>query len=131
MSNGSSVSRTDQLLEEILKWIKFSGAKGVKDALVSALNSDQKRLIYDLSDGKESSAEIGKQAGVSDWTVRSYWKAWARQGIMEAVKFGTGDRYKKSFDLEDFGLSVPQSLPPVAATGSQAQVTSQEQESQS
>jgi len=58
-------------------------------------------------EGSRSSTEIGKSAGVSDVTVRRLWAAWARQGIVESRKVQGGDRYKKSFDLEDFGIEIP------------------------
>lgn len=102
-------SRVEELLSEILKWIRFSGAKEVKTVLTSSLDTDQKKLVYYLSDGRNGSVEIANQSGVSDFTVRNYWKQWSKLGIVEAMKVGRGDRYKKSFDLEDFGIDVPQS----------------------
>jgi predicted ArsR family transcriptional regulator len=95
------------ILREILKWIRFTGQKEVKTVLLDTLNTEQKRLIYHLSEGSRSSAEIGKSAGVSDVTVRRLWAQWARQGIVESRKVQGGDRYKKSFDLEDFGIEIP------------------------
>jgi len=97
-----------KILKEILKWIKFTGAKEVKNVLIATLDTDQKRLIYHLSDGKQGSMEIAKLAGTSDTTVRRYWAAWVRQGIVESLKVRGGERFKKSFDLEDFGIEVPQ-----------------------
>jgi len=96
------------ILKEILKWIKFAGAKEVKTVLVTTLDTEQKRLIYHLSDGDKGSLEIAKAAGTSDTTVRRYWASWARQGIVEALKVRGGERYKKSFELEDFGIEIPQ-----------------------
>jgi predicted ArsR family transcriptional regulator len=95
------------ILREILKWIRFTGQKEVKAVLLDTLNTEQKRLIYHLSEGSRSSAEIGKSAGVSDVTVRRLWAQWARQGIVESRKVQGGDRYKKTFDLEDFGIEIP------------------------
>ncbi len=96
------------LLREIVKWLRFTGMKEVKTVLASALDSDQKKLIYHLSDGNKGSMDIGQQSGVSDFTVRSYWKQWSKLGIVEGIKVGRGDRFKKTFDLEDFGVDVPQ-----------------------
>ncbi len=101
-------SRVEELLSEILKWIRFAGAKEVKAILTSALDTDEKLLAYHLSDGKNGSVAIASQSGVSDFTVRTYWKQWSKIGIVEAMKVGPGDRYKKSFDLEDFGIRIPQ-----------------------
>jgi transposase len=82
--------------------------KEVKTVLTSALDADQKKLIYHLSDGNKGSVEIAQQSGVSDFTVRNYWRQWSKLGIVEAMKVRRGDRYKKTFDLEDFGIEIPQ-----------------------
>lgn len=105
-------SEQTQILKEILKWIKFAGAKEVKSVLLAALETEQKRLIYNLSDGDKGSLEIAEIAGTSDRTVRRYWATWARNGIVEMLRVRGGERYKKSFELEDFGIEVP---PPEAS----------------
>lgn len=97
-----------EVLREILKWIKFTGAKEVKNVLVATLDTEQKCLIYHLSDGNRGSVEIAKIANTSDTTVRRYWLSWARQGIVESFRVRGGERYKKSFELEDFGIEIPE-----------------------
>jgi hypothetical protein len=80
-----------------------------------------------LSDGDNGSVEIAKQGGVSDFTVRAYWKQWSRLGIVEAIKVGRGDRYKKSFDLEDFGIDIPQpKQAPASRSGGQGTLSGEE-----
>lgn len=106
------------ILKEILKWTRFTAAKEVKTVLLEALDTKQKCLIYHLSDGNHSSAEIGKSAGVSDMTVRRLWATWARMGVVESIKVRGGDRYKKSFDLEDFGIEIPDNLAKPSSDGS-------------
>jgi hypothetical protein len=101
------INEQTELLREILKWIRFAGAKEVKNVLLATLDTEQKRLIYLLSDGDKGSLEIAKAAGTSDSTIRRHWASWARQGIMESVKVRGGERYKKNFELEDFGIDVP------------------------
>jgi hypothetical protein len=96
------------VMREILKYTKFAGAKEVRNVLTAALDTEQKRSIYHLSDGNKGSVDIGKTVNVGDSTVRRYWESWARQGIVEAIKVRGGDRYKKSFELEDFGIAIPQ-----------------------
>ena len=44
---------------------------------------------------------------MSDKTVRTYWATWARLGIVESFRVRGGERYKKSFELEDFGFKLP------------------------
>lgn len=97
-----------EILREILRWIKFAGAREVRNILSATLDTEQKRLIYHLSDGEKGSVEIARLAKVGDSTVRRYWASWARQGIVESLKVRGGERYRKSFELEDFGFTIPQ-----------------------
>ena len=94
-------------VKEILKWVRFSGLENVRSELARVLDNDQKRLVYHLSDGKLTSAEIAQKTNISDFTVRNYWSQWYRRGIVEALSVRGGTRYMKSFELDDFGLIVP------------------------
>lgn len=97
-----------KLLKEILKWIKFSGMRELKNTLVSILDSEQKRLVFHLSDGTRGTVEIAKIAGVgSNKTVYDMWQAWLKLGLGESIPVRGGSRFKRSFDLEDFGIEVP------------------------
>ncbi|MDG6934345.1 MAG: hypothetical protein JRN68_06570 [Nitrososphaerota archaeon] len=108
MANGLSTNRSEELLAEILKWTKFMGADKVRSVLASTLDTEQKLLIYHLSDGNRGAVEIASLAKTSDRTVRRYWESWARVGIVDAIKVRGGDRYKKSFNVEDFGMPPPE-----------------------
>jgi len=107
MSN-NKIDKVIELLQEMLKWVKFAGAREVRTVLMNILDTEQKRLIYHLSDGERGSVEIGKTANVSDSTIRRCWESWVRLGIVEPLGVRGGVRYKKSFQLEDFGFTVPQ-----------------------
>jgi len=111
------------LLREIAKWLRFTGTKEVKSVLSSALDTEQKKLVYHLSDGNNGSVEIAQQSGVSDFTVRNYWKQWSKLGIVEAIKVRRGERYKKTFDIEDFGMEIPHAR--TSITENTANVTEQ------
>jgi hypothetical protein len=97
-----------QLLREILKWIKIAGIGEVKEALTSELDTDQKKLVYQLSDGSKTLAEINVATGVSTGAISRYWKKWANQGLGERTSVRGGERFTRAFDLEDFGISVPE-----------------------
>jgi hypothetical protein len=107
MSN-REVERIIELLQEMLKWVKFAGAREVRTVLMNILDTEQKRLIYHLSDGERGSVEIGKTVNASDSTVRRCWDSWMRLGIVEPLSVRGGIRYKKSFEMEDFGFIIPQ-----------------------
>jgi hypothetical protein len=108
LADSHSSTRIEELLSEIVKWIKFAGAKEVREVLASTLDTDQKRLIYHLSEGNRGSIEIANLAKTSDRTVRRFWESWCRLGIVDPIGVRGGVRFKKSFELEDFGIRVPE-----------------------
>jgi hypothetical protein len=97
-----------KILKEILKWLKFSGMKEVKAVLTSELDTDQKKLVYHLSDGLKSRAEIIKITGVSGGAISGYWKKWTNLGLGERLPVTGGERFARGFDLEDFSIAIPE-----------------------
>ena len=114
-------------LKEMLKWLKFSGVKEVRTVMSSALETEQKRLVFHLSDGNRGIIEIGKLANVGSSTVARYWEAWYRLGLMEPIPVKGGVRYKKAFELEDFGFNVPQMKTTAAGQSEATGQTSEEE----
>ena len=96
------------VLKEILKWIKFAGMREVKAVLTSELDTEQKKQVYQLSDGTKSNAEINQASGVSTGAISGYWKRWLKLGLGESKAVTGGDRFVRAFDLTDFGIAVPQ-----------------------
>ncbi len=98
-----------RLLGEILKWMKFTGMKSVRDVLNTVLDTEQKKIVYHMSDGTRGMVEVGKAAGIgSTATISRYWGVWSKQGIGEFVSVKGGDRFKRTFDLEELGMELPQ-----------------------
>jgi hypothetical protein len=97
-----------ELLKEILKWIKFAGMKGVKDQVEATLETDQKKTVYQLSDGSKTIADINKITGVSAGSISGYWQKWSRLALGQKIAVKGGDRFKRSFDLEDLGIEMPE-----------------------
>lgn len=98
-----------KLLREILKWIRFSGMREAKNTFVSVLDTEQKKLVYHLSDGTRGMVEIAKMVGIgSTKTIFELWQIWLKGGLGESLPVQGGSRFKRSFDLEDFGIEIPQ-----------------------
>jgi hypothetical protein len=97
-----------RLLSEILKWVRFAGIKEVKEALISELDTDKKKVVYHLSDGNHTLSEIVKMSGASAGAISGYWKKWTNLGFGEKLSVQGGDRFVKSFDLGDFSISIPE-----------------------
>ena len=103
------IDKTDEIieiLEEILRWTKFQGWRNVKEILLDTVNDESKLIYHHYSDGM-SSREIAAKVSVSHQTVINYWKKWVRVGIIEPIKTHGGIRYRKIFELEDFGIEIP------------------------
>ncbi len=95
-----------EVLKEILKWTKFQAWSKVKEVLLAELQDEKSILIYHLSDGK-SSREIAKKVGTTHPTVLNHWKRWSRIPLVEPIIVRGKIRYRKMFELEDFGIEIP------------------------
>jgi len=99
--------RMIELLEEMLRWMKVTNIPQVKKLLLDILPSDKERIAYHYSDGRDS-REVGTVAGVHFSTVARWWRTWVKVGIAESLSTkGGGERAKRIFSLEDFGIEVP------------------------
>ena len=96
-------------IKESSKWTKFAGIKELKPILEMQLPDDSKKQIYQLSDGEKGTQEIAKiVGGISHMSIANYWKSWEKVGLGEPVTAMGGKRFKRSFDLKDFGIKVPE-----------------------
>lgn len=95
-----------KIMEDILKWIRLQGMQTARTILENNLTKDTEKRAYHFSDGRDS-REVGKLAGISHMTVTNYWKKWSALGIVEPVRARGGERYRRIFSLEDFGMTVP------------------------
>jgi hypothetical protein len=100
-----------RVLREILKWTRFAGFREVKAVLENILNTPEKKLAYQLSDGTRGTREVAQQSRVRG-DIPNMWKEWRKQGLGDTVSVQRGERFRRSFDLEDFGIEVPQAVVP-------------------
>ncbi len=94
-----------ELLEEMAKWKRFEGAQLAKKTLKEIFTKDSEKLVYQFSDGR-GTQEIADISGVSDFSVRSYWKKWNVEGLVVPSEKYKG-RYERIFSLDDFGIEIP------------------------
>ena len=96
-----------ELPEEILLWTKYD-YKETKRKLLELLNTDEKKIAYQLSDGERSSREIAKVVSVSHMAIQQWWSKWFELDLIEqAEKHGRG-RYKRLISLTKMGISIPE-----------------------
>jgi hypothetical protein len=103
----SEQNEQTEILREILKWQRFAGFREVKSVLESILNTPEKKLAYQLSDGTRGTREVIQQSGLKS-DISKMWKEWRKQGLGETVSVQRGERFKRSFNLEDFGIEFPE-----------------------
>ena len=97
-----------ELLKDIDKWLRFMGFKQVKEVLMTTLDDEKKAHAYHLSDGKNTSTIISKATGINQPKITELWKDWLSLGLGESVSASGGSRFKKSFELKLFGISIPE-----------------------
>lgn len=95
-----------ELLEEIAKWTRVTSIPHVKTLLLEILPADSEKIAYHYSDGLDSRS-VARLASVGSSTVAKWWKVWIRAGIAQAVPVKRGERAKRLFSLEDFGIAIP------------------------
>ena len=98
-----------ELLSQLLAWIKLEARPRAAARLADILDSDEKKLVYQYSDGTRGVREVGDITGVDKNAVLTWWKDWDKRGIMEQATAWKGRR-QRLISLEELGIEVP-SLP--------------------
>ena len=88
---------TNNLLEEILKWQKIQGLVAFKSLIPILLNSEEKRTVYEMSDGNLTVTQISKKAKVATGTISNWWKKWLTEGIL----YREGTKYIKIISIKN------------------------------
>lgn len=103
----SKENRMIELLEELVKWTKVTSIPRVKELLLKILESPEERVAYQSSDGERSTRSVADIANVGHYRIADWWKTWIKAGIAEPVSVRRGERAKRIFSLDDFGIEVP------------------------
>lgn len=102
------LKQTYQIMNEILKWLKFIGNEKIRKIINENFKKDYEFLLYDMSDGKKATRELAEKLPISKDTITTYWDKWTELGIMEKVPVqGGGTRGKKIFTLSELGIDIP------------------------
>lgn len=96
-------------LRELVTWARVTGYPTVKQTLETVLDSDEKRLVYHLTDGQRSIKEIQRLTGVNARYISEWGQEWDRIGIVGPSRVSSiRGRRQRAFDLADFGLEIPE-----------------------
>ncbi len=106
----SADHRTDEyeeivgLLKELVKWTRWMALPSVREILERLVDTDERKAVYELTDGEHTTRSIAGATGVNKGTVSRWWREWESQGIVVEVP-GTRGKRGKGFSLLELGLS--------------------------
>jgi hypothetical protein len=95
-----------RLLTEMLAWTKLEARPRVAARLSEILDSPEKRIVYEYSDGTKGVRQISEITGVDKNTVSNWWGEWDALGVMEQSTTRKGRR-QRLVSLENVGIEVP------------------------
>lgn len=102
----SKLESIDRTLREILKWNRFANISRLKEVLETELDTDEKKVAYENSDGDKGLREVAAISGAPMQTVHSWWQSWFRLGIVAESEARKG-RMAKIISLVDLGIRLP------------------------
>lgn len=102
----------EEILEEMLRWLRFTGLEDAKRVIDDALTfeDDERkqrdtRIAFEMMDGHHSQGDIGRRISYSRRTVGNWQEKWSKLGIV-AENAETG--YPEHLvSLDEFGLDCP------------------------
>ena len=112
-----------ELLGEAVRWLRFQSMEKAKSAVSLLLDTDQKKIAFEMADGLLSARAVSFKIGVSDVTIGKWWNAWFSAGIL----FENDKTYKKLFSLSDLGIEIPNAL---IKKGNDSQIASKKDKNQ-
>jgi len=98
--------KTNELLEEILKWQKLQGKTILKNRMKEEklFTNKSEESAYLHSDGTKNSREVSKLTGLSHTKIQALWKQWINVGIAEPSEKYKGGQCKTLFSLTELGI---------------------------
>lgn len=100
------IDSIESTLNEILKWTRFANISKLKEILEAELDTDEKKLAYESTDGENGIKEVAAASGTPQDTVYKWWQKWSRLGLVIESETRKG-RMAKIVSLDDVGIKVP------------------------
>jgi hypothetical protein len=99
-----------QRLDELLAWQRFESTPRLRTVLLKELDSDVKKLAYEMTDGENSRRDIASAVRTSDDNIQKWWEKWYELAIVRPSK--RKGRPQHITSLEDLGIKVPKATSP-------------------
>lgn len=105
------LDRNETILRDIARWLRFQNTSKLKEVLLVELDTDEKKLAFESTDGKKGLRKVASMSGAPQDTVYGWWKKWFNIGILEPSEIRKG-RLRKICSLEYVGITVPKVVIP-------------------
>lgn len=102
----TEVNNDTRLLHKLVIYTKLANYDNIRNRLIEILNSDDKKRVFEATDGRSSVRDIQSKTGVGKDSISDWWNEWQKEGIVEESKEARGRR-RKLLSLSDFGIEVP------------------------
>jgi hypothetical protein len=94
-------------LYDAVKLIRVISHPKIKEILEATLDSNEKRLVYDMMDGEKTVATIQELSGVNVRFISEWGQEWEKLGLVEIdSNANVRGRRRKSFDLSLYDIQV-------------------------
>ena len=97
-------------LRQVARWVRFQNVPRLRETLVKELNTPQKKVAFELTDGDHSRRGIADEIGADEGTVRSWWDKWFQLAVVAESEARKG-RPQKIVSLSELGLEVQKLKP--------------------
>jgi len=102
----SALEQVSKNLKEVAKWVRFQNVPRLREVLIRELDTPQKKVAFDLTDGEHSRRDIAKEITIDDATVQGWWDKWFQLAIVGESETYRG-RPQKIVSLGELGIDVP------------------------
>lgn len=100
------LDESQKMLLDIARWLRFQNIGKLKEVLLAELDTDEKKLAFENTDGERGIEEVSRGSGAPQDTTYGWWKKWFNLGILETSETRKG-RLRKICSLEEVGIKVP------------------------
>jgi len=101
----TSLNDVAQRLDELIAWQRFESMPKLRALLITGLDSDIKKLAYEMTDGENSRRDIAAKLRISDDNIQNYWGKWYELAVVRPSK--RKGRPQHIVSLEDLGMKLP------------------------
>lgn len=99
----------EKIMRDVGRWLRFQNIGKLKEILETELDTDEKKIAFENTDGEKGVRDISTVAQTPSKTVHNWWQKWFRLGIVEPSGAYQG-RLKKICSLDDIGIKIPKIL---------------------